>query len=85
MDEAKIGKRKFNKRKVVTGQWIFGGTERSSKRIFIIPVPGRSSETLLEIIRNWIKPGNSIISDYWKAYDCLNKEGSRHLRVDHKM
>ncbi|KAK9296905.1 hypothetical protein QLX08_009215 [Tetragonisca angustula] len=61
VDEAKI--RKFNKARLVTGYWIFGGIKRSSKRIFIIPIPDRSSETLLEVIRNWIKPGTTIISD----------------------
>lgn len=79
------GKRKFNKRRLVIGQWIFRGTERSSKCIFIIPVPDRASETLFEVMRNWIKPGTTFISDCWKAYDCLNKEGFRHLRVNHKM
>ncbi|XP_076626861.1 uncharacterized protein LOC143344575 [Colletes latitarsis] len=57
VDEAKIGKRKFNKGRLLTGQWIFGGIERST----------------------------TIISDCWKAYDCLNKEGFRHLRVNHKI
>lgn len=85
VDEAKIGKRKFNKGRLVTGQWIFGGIERSTKRIFIIPVPNRTSATLLTVIQNWIKPGTTIISDCWKAYDCLNKEGFKHLRVNHKM
>jgi hypothetical protein len=32
-----------------------------------------------------IKPGTTIINDYWKAYDCLNKEGFEHLKVNHSL
>ncbi|XP_076620040.1 uncharacterized protein LOC143341192 [Colletes latitarsis] len=57
VDEAKIGKRKYNKGRLMSGQWIFGGFDR----------------------------GTTIISDCWKAYDCLNHKGYKHLTVNHKM
>ena len=28
-------------------------------------------------------PGTCVISDMWKAYDCLQDEGHNHLTVDH--
>jgi len=84
IDEAKIGKRKYNKGRLVTGQWIFGGFERESKKLFIEPVPNRSAQTLLDIIKKKIKPGTKIISDCWKAYDCLYHEGYLHETVNHK-
>jgi len=79
IDEAKIGKQKFQKGRLVTGQWIFGGYERESKKLFIECVPDRSAETLLAIIKKWIKPGTTIMSDCWKAYNCLQAEGYHTL------
>ncbi|KAK9873686.1 hypothetical protein WA026_023686 [Henosepilachna vigintioctopunctata] len=83
IDEAKFGKRKYNRGRIIEGQWIFGGIERQSKKIFLIPVPNRSKETLLEIINEWVLPGTTIMSDCWKAYDCLDDEGFLHQKVNH--
>lgn len=75
IDEAKFGKRKYNRGRIIEGQWLFGGFERDSKLFFMEPVENRKKETLLEVIKNKIKPGTTIISDCWKAYDCLEDEG----------
>jgi len=29
IDEAKFGRRKYNRRRLITGQWLFGGIERT--------------------------------------------------------
>ena len=65
--------------------WVFGGIERESKKCFFVTVEDCSQRTLLQIIKDNIKPGTTIISDYWKAYDCLNKEGFEHLKVNHSL
>ncbi|XP_018406348.1 PREDICTED: uncharacterized protein LOC108782553 [Cyphomyrmex costatus] len=83
IDEAKIGHRKYNRGRLLKGNWIFGGFERESKKIFIMPVENRSEETLLACIKYWIMPGTTIISDCWKSYQCLNNEGFQHLTVNH--
>ncbi|GFT23073.1 uncharacterized protein TNCV_1858261 [Trichonephila clavipes] len=33
----------------------------------------------------WVVPGSVIISDCWKAYNCLSHEGYQHLRVNHSL
>ncbi|EFN74509.1 hypothetical protein EAG_13603, partial [Camponotus floridanus] len=81
IDEAKIGKRKFNKGRLISGQWIFGGFERGTAKLFVECVADRSAIVLLEVIKRWIKPGTTIISDCWKAYNCLEIEGFKHLTV----
>lgn len=81
--EAKIGRRKYNRGRLVKGNWIFGGYERESKKIFIVPVEDRMEQTLLECIKEWILPGTTIMSDCWKSYICLNNEGFQHLTVNH--
>ena len=85
IDESKFGKRKYNRGKRVEGQWVFGGVQRDSNDCFFVPVASRDSETLVSIIKTYIKPGTTIISDCWKAYDCLTKEGYEHLTVNHSV
>lgn len=75
IDEAKFGKRKYNRGRIVDGVWLFGGFERDSNNIFVKMVPNRNSKTLLEVIKRLIKPGSIIMSDCWKAYNCLQDEG----------
>ena len=49
---------------------------------FMIPVDDRTSATLLSVIKDYIEPGTTIISDCWKAYDCLASEGYKHFKVN---
>ena len=85
IDESKFGKRKYNKGKRVKGQWVFGGIQRSNGDFFVVPVEARNKVTLLAAIKHHIKPGTTVISDCWKAYDCLADEGFNHLTVNHSM
>lgn len=47
IDEAKFGKRKFNRGLRVKGQWVFGGVERNSNKSFLVPVESRDSTPYL--------------------------------------
>jgi len=38
---------------------------------FLVVVENRTADTLLQVIRDWILPGTTIISDCWKAYDKI--------------
>lgn len=40
---------------------------------------------MLPIIQEWIEPETIIISDYWKAYNCLDDEGFKYLKVNHSL
>ena len=65
IDESKVGKRKYNKGKRVDGVWVFGGVERDSNPVkcFFVTVDDRSANTLIPIIKDWIKPGTTVHSD----------------------
>lgn len=67
IDESKFGRRKHHRGHSVEGQWVFGGYERETGRCFMVPVENRNATTLLAIIKEWIKPGTTIISDCWKV------------------
>lgn len=85
IDESKFGRRKYNVGRVIEGQWVFGGFCRNTRSCFVVPVQNRNRETLLAIIKDRIEPGSIVISDCWKAYDCLESEGFRHLTVNHSL
>ncbi|KYN22649.1 hypothetical protein ALC57_04950 [Trachymyrmex cornetzi] len=85
IDEAKIGKRKYNRGRIIDGKWIFGGYERDTGKIFLVPVANRTEETLLQVIEEWILPGTTIMSDCWKSYKNLNSKNFQHLTVNHSM
>ncbi|XP_076249183.1 uncharacterized protein LOC143188673 [Calliopsis andreniformis] len=85
IDEAKIGHRKYNRGRIIEGNWIFRGIERDSKKCFLVPVPNRSQETLLDVIKKWILPGTTIISDCWTSYKCLENNNFQHLTVNHSL
>ena len=85
IDESKFGKRKYNRGKRVEGQWVFGGIDTETKGIFLIPCPEnkRNADTLIPLIERWIKPGTTIISDFWKAYDKIDETRFNHLKVNY--
>lgn len=68
IDEAKFGRRKYHRGRFIEGQWLFGGIERGTKKLFYEQVPCRNEETLVALGEAWILPGTTIISDLWKAY-----------------
>jgi transposase-like protein len=53
--------------------------------VFLIHVINREKNTLLPIIKQFIKPGTTIISDCWSSYQCLNKEEYEHFTVNHSV
>ena len=58
-DESKFGKRKYNKERLVEGQWVVGGICRETKEVFLAPCPEnhRDTATLLTIINNHVQIG----------------------------
>jgi hypothetical protein len=65
--------------------WVFGGVERESGATFLVPVPDRTADTLMAIIRTWIEPGTTVISDCWGAYHDIGSHGYNHRTVNHSL
>jgi len=81
IDECKIAKRKYNRGHFVEGAWVVGGVERTEQRkVFMVEVKDRTSETLADIITTYVAPGSIIHTDCWKGYSCL----SHFDRVEHR-
>ena len=74
IDEAKFGKRKYGRGKIVEGQWVFGGIDTKIKEAFLVSVVDESSKTLTEINLKWTKQGTTIVSDCWVGFKALKKK-----------
>ena len=85
VDEAKFGKRKYNKGGYREGMWVLGGVDRNTGQCFLLPCPDnrRGAGILLPLIRRWILPGSIIYTDEWAAYNSLTAEGFTHGSVNH--
>ena len=75
IDESKFGKAKYNRAREIGGRWVFGMYEGDSKRVKIMPVPDRTAETLVAIIKQYTEPGSTIYSESWRSYHNLTNEG----------
>ena len=51
IDESKIGRRKYHRGHHVEGQWVFGGIDRQTGKVFLVPVEKRDQETLIFLIK----------------------------------
>ena len=82
-----LARRKNNKGRLVPHQWCFGGIERGSNKCFIVAVEHRDAATLVPLVRQYILPGTTIMSDKWAAYNGIQDlpEGYQHLTVNHKL
>jgi transposase-like protein len=84
IDEAKFGKRKYDRGHRVEGVWVFGGVERTpERRLFAVKVANRSAETLVPIIQRFVHPESVIHSDRWRAYAGLRDLGYPHFTVNY--
>jgi hypothetical protein len=48
-------------------------------------VHDRSAETIIGLIKQWILPGTTVITDCWAAYSFLLDEGYVHFAVNHSV
>jgi len=84
IDESKIGKRKYNKGRMVEGTWIFGMIDVTNNnvvsfRLEICEDNKRDAATLISLIKKHVVPGTLIRSDCWKSYDRLNEHACMKL------
>lgn len=66
-------------------QWVFCGVEMGSGRTFLVGIHERSAETIIGLIKQFILPGTTIISDCLTAYNSLRDEGYTHFTVNHSI
>ena len=76
-------------RRYWTPKWssFYGGVE---KRWFLLAsifnyYNSRDAATLVPLIKKWIAPQTTVISDCWRSYQTLSAEGFQHLQINHSL
>lgn len=82
IDEALIGRRKYNRGRVVPGSWVVGLID-SSGNLRLVKVADRRGETLKDLILKYVARGSVIHTDGWSGYSGLDDLGYTHKRVNH--
>jgi transposase-like protein len=86
IDESKFAKVKYGRGHPVKAGWVFVGIERERpENLFLVPVVERNAATLIPIIKEYVAPGMTIISDCWKAYSGLDRENFFYETVNHSL
>lgn len=86
IDETMAVKRKYNRGRMLSAGWLFGGIERRDDgvfRCFMRLVYDRSETHLCTLIRQHVAPGTHIMTDGWGAYRNLVSMGYSHSVVVH--
>lgn len=84
VDETKLGKRKYNRGHRVEGVWVIGGVELTEERkVFLKIIETRDSETISNVLLNYVSVGSTLITDCWRGYVDLQRLGYHHQTVNH--
>ncbi|KAJ4448706.1 hypothetical protein ANN_00096 [Periplaneta americana] len=89
LDETRVYNRKYKRGRLLKSEknsvWVFGGIDRETKESFVLKVENRDKNTLIPIIKSFIKPHTKIMTDGWKSYSDLKDEGYIHEVVNHSI
>lgn len=62
---------------------FLGWLKDRTKKVLLFQVDDITKSTLQFKIKNYVKPGSTILSDCWKGYNSLNEQGFYHQTVNH--
>jgi len=89
IDECKIGRRKYERGRIVEGCWIFGMIVRGESTDYHLEIcPDNKRDAtifLLKLIKKHVAPGTEIHSNCWKGYENLEEHAYKHYTVNHSM
>ena len=84
LDESYFGgHRKGNRGRGAAGKIpVFGILKRKGK-VYTKVIPDASSQTLMPIITNKIRPDSIVYTDCWRAYNAIDVTQFQHHRINH--
>lgn len=85
IEVTKLGEPKLNRQGRLKGRWVFGGIELETNRIFLQVVEDKDKDTFLNILKSFILPGTTIISDCWQSYNCGEDEQFKQFAIENSL
>ncbi|CAH4034364.1 unnamed protein product [Pieris brassicae] len=84
INESRFGKRKYNRGRLIEGNWVIGMIEDKSGdlRLEVCSDNIQSAEVLVPLIQKHVEIGTTIHINFWKVYDCLSQHGYIHKKVN---
>lgn len=82
VDEALIGRRKYNRGRLVPGTWVVGLIDEEGD-IRLQVTNQRDANSLQDIIQRHVHQGSIIHTDGWRAYIGIANHGYHHRTVNH--
>lgn len=77
------GKKKGRRGRGTAKTPVFGVCKRNGK-VYTQIIKNASSAEIRPIINRFVKPGSTVYTDKWRAYDGLVLNGYEHHRIDHE-
>lgn len=65
--------------------WVLGGCERGSGKIFLAVIEAHTKAAVIKKIREFVVSDTTIITDRWEGYDNLHRHGYDHIAVGHHL
>jgi len=84
IDEALIGRRKYNRGRVIPGTWVIGMIDGAGE-LRLEVAPDRSAASLEAIISRNVEVGSEVHTDCWRGYNGLVRLGYDHKTVNHSV
>jgi len=50
---------------------------------FLVPVPNRTAETMMDVLDEHVAKGSILITDLWKSYNAIDPDVYQHQTVNH--
>ncbi|KAI5151443.1 hypothetical protein ENBRE01_2143 [Enteropsectra breve] len=86
MDETHLFTRMYQRGRTLRGQayWILGAIDRTTKKIKIELTTRRNAQVINAFSANNIERSTTVITDEWKGYCNLRRNGYWHFTINHK-
>lgn len=88
------GRRKYKRGRLLAGDkkgmkeefgpWVVGLYSHAYDVRFEL-VPNRSSNTLVKLVKHYVEPGSTVVTDEWKGYSRVRYHSFDHYTVNHSV
>ena len=86
IDETLVFKRKYNHGRNIQQIWIVRGIAPETNNFFLRQVPNRNSETIINVLEEWVHPDSILYTDCWRVYlnASIDSGMFAHFTVNHE-